>query len=127
MRVIFRSLLFVFFLQSGLAQGALTIEITQGVDNPTAIAVVLPDFPANKRSTVIGITGATGALGAVVGPDQGQGLRAGRGLGYRASQWYRCLGLAFSTVRSRPSGPRLNTGGLALHKGGGLGALQQRG
>ncbi len=37
----------------------------------TAIAVVLPDFPANKRSTVIGITGATGALGAVVGPALG--------------------------------------------------------
>ncbi|MFK8023158.1 MAG: MFS transporter [Ilumatobacter sp.] len=38
---------------------------------PTAIAVVLPDFPANKRSTVIGIAGATGALGAVVGPALG--------------------------------------------------------
>lgn len=34
----------------------------------TAIAVVLPDFPPNKRSSVIGITGATAALGAVVGP-----------------------------------------------------------
>ncbi len=38
---------------------------------PTAIAVVLPAFPPNKRSTVIGITGATGALGAVVGPALG--------------------------------------------------------
>lgn len=38
---------------------------------PTAIAVVLPDFPAAKRSTVIGIAGATGALGAVVGPALG--------------------------------------------------------
>ncbi|MFT4659349.1 MAG: EmrB/QacA subfamily drug resistance transporter [Ilumatobacter sp.] len=37
----------------------------------TAIAVVIPDFPPNKRSTVIGITGATGALGAVVGPALG--------------------------------------------------------
>jgi EmrB/QacA subfamily drug resistance transporter len=38
---------------------------------PTAIAVVLPEFAPNKRSTVIGIAGATGALGAVVGPALG--------------------------------------------------------
>jgi EmrB/QacA subfamily drug resistance transporter len=38
---------------------------------PTAIAVILPDFPPNKRSTVIGITGATGGLGAVAGPAVG--------------------------------------------------------
>ncbi len=50
-------------------------RVVQGVGGAiilgTAIAVVLPDFPANKRSTVIGITGATGALGAVVGPALG--------------------------------------------------------
>ena len=50
-------------------------RVVQGVGGaiimPTAIAVVLPDFPANKRSTIIGITGATGALGAVVGPALG--------------------------------------------------------
>ena len=40
MRLIFRSLLFVFFLQWGLAQGALTIEITQGVEGAVPIAVV---------------------------------------------------------------------------------------
>mgnify|MGYP000411599621 CR=1 FL=1 len=40
MRVIFRSLLFVFFLQSGLAQAALTIEITQGVEGAVPIAIV---------------------------------------------------------------------------------------
>ena len=37
----------------------------------TAIAVVLPGFPPHKRSTVIGITGATGSLGAVFGPAVG--------------------------------------------------------
>ncbi len=50
-------------------------RVIQGVGSaiiaPTAIAVVLPDFPPNKRSTIIGITGATGALGAVVGPALG--------------------------------------------------------
>ena len=50
-------------------------RVLQGVGGaiiaPTAIAVVLADFPPNKRSTVIGLTGATGALGAVVGPALG--------------------------------------------------------
>jgi EmrB/QacA subfamily drug resistance transporter len=50
-------------------------RVLQGVGGaiiaPTAIAVVLPEFPPNKRSTVIGLTGATGALGAVVGPALG--------------------------------------------------------
>ena len=40
MRAIFRSLLFVLLIQSGLAQGALTIEITQGVEGAVPIAVV---------------------------------------------------------------------------------------
>ena len=50
-------------------------RVVQGVGGAiilaTAIAVVLPDFPANRRSTVIGIIGATGSLGAVVGPALG--------------------------------------------------------
>lgn len=50
-------------------------RVVQGVGSaiiaPTAIAVVLPEFAPNKRSTIIGITGATGALGAVVGPALG--------------------------------------------------------
>jgi EmrB/QacA subfamily drug resistance transporter len=50
-------------------------RVVQGIGGaiiaPTAIAVVLPDFAPNKRSTVIGIAGATGALGAVVGPALG--------------------------------------------------------
>lgn len=63
---------------SALAPSAgflIAARVVQGVGGaiiaPTAIAVVLPDFPPNKRSTVIGITGATGALGAVVGPALG--------------------------------------------------------
>ncbi len=31
-------------------------------------AVMLPEFPQSRRSTAIGVAGATGALGAVVGP-----------------------------------------------------------
>lgn len=50
-------------------------RVVQGIGGaiiaPTAIAVVLPAFPPHKRSTVIGLTGATGALGAVVGPALG--------------------------------------------------------
>lgn len=50
-------------------------RVVQGVGGaiiaPTAIAVVLPAFPPGKRSTVIGLTGATGALGAVAGPAVG--------------------------------------------------------
>ena len=50
-------------------------RVVQGIGGaviaPTAIAVVLPAFPTNKRSTVIGIIGATGALGAVAGPALG--------------------------------------------------------
>ena len=38
---------------------------------PTALAVVLPEFPPTKRSTVIGLIGVTGGLGAVVGPALG--------------------------------------------------------
>jgi TolB protein len=40
MRVILRSLLFVVLFQSGLAQAALTIEITQGVEGAVPIAIV---------------------------------------------------------------------------------------
>ena len=55
-----------FLIASRVFQG-----IGGAIISPTAIAVVLPAFPPNKRSTVIGITGATGALGAVVGPALG--------------------------------------------------------
>lgn len=57
------------------ASALIAARVVQGIGGaiiaPTAIAVVLPAFPPNKRSTVIGLTGATGALGAVVGPALG--------------------------------------------------------
>ncbi len=63
---------------SGLAPNAtllIAARVVQGIGgaiiSPTAIAVVLPAFPAHKRSTVIGLTGATGSLGAVAGPALG--------------------------------------------------------
>ena len=39
-----------------------------------SFAVMLPEFPPTKRSTAIGIAGATGGLGAVVGPVVGSAL-----------------------------------------------------
>ncbi len=56
----------------GLLIAARVLQATGGaVLSPTAVAVVLPDFPPNKRSTAIGILGATGGLGAVFGPALG--------------------------------------------------------
>lgn len=40
----------------------------------SAFAVMLPEFPPARRSTAIGFAGATGALGAVVGPALGSVL-----------------------------------------------------
>ncbi len=55
-----------------LLVGARVLQAVGGaILSPTALAVVLADFPASKRSTVIGITGATGGLGAVAGPALG--------------------------------------------------------
>ena len=71
----------VFLFGSMLSGIAVNVElliasrVVQGIGgaivSATALAVVLPDFPPNKRSTVIGLTGATAALGAVVGPGLG--------------------------------------------------------
>ena len=41
------------------------------VTSAAGFAVMLPEFPASRRSTAIGIAGATGALGAVAGPAVG--------------------------------------------------------
>lgn len=38
------------------------------ITTAAGFAVMLPEFPPSRRSTAIGIAGATGALGAVVGP-----------------------------------------------------------
>lgn len=53
-------------------------RIVQGVGGAvvaaSSFAVMLPEFPAARRSTAIGFAGATGALGAVVGPALGSVL-----------------------------------------------------
>ena len=52
--------LLIFFRLIQAVGGAITTA--------AGFAVMLPEFPSAKRSTAIGIAGATGALGAVVGP-----------------------------------------------------------
>lgn len=53
-------------------------RIVQGVGGAlvaaSGFAVMLPEFPPARRSTAIGFAGATGALGAVVGPALGSFL-----------------------------------------------------
>ncbi len=68
-------------LLCGLATTApllIAARVVQGVGGATVLAtsfaVTLPEFPATRRSTAIGIAGATGALGAVVGPALGSAL-----------------------------------------------------
>ena len=68
-------------LLCGLAPSVATLiaaRVVQAVGgsivSASSIAVVLPEFPLHKRGTVIGIAGATGALGAVAGPALGSFL-----------------------------------------------------
>lgn len=57
---------------AGLLIAARLVQGVGGaVTSAAGFAVMLPDFPASKRSTAIGIAGATGALGAVAGPALG--------------------------------------------------------
>ena len=75
---------FVFLLGSllsGLAPsvgaliGARVLQAVGGaIVSASSLAVVLPEFPLSKRGSVIGIAGATGALGAVAGPALGSAL-----------------------------------------------------
>ncbi len=59
----------------GLLIGARLIQGVGGaVVAASSFAVMLPEFPPTRRSTAIGIAGATGALGAVVGPALGSVL-----------------------------------------------------
>ena len=50
-------------------------RVVQGIGgsilSPASLAMVLPDFPAERRSLVIGIWGASAALGAAIGPSAG--------------------------------------------------------
>ena len=53
----------------GLLIAARVVQAVGGsVTFAASFAVMLPEFPPTKRSTAIGIAGATGGLGAVVGP-----------------------------------------------------------
>ncbi len=68
-------------LASGLATGPgmlIAARLLQGVGGAitaaTSFAVMLPDFPPARRSTAIGLAGATGSLGAVAGPAIGSVL-----------------------------------------------------
>jgi EmrB/QacA subfamily drug resistance transporter len=54
---------------AGWLIGARVIQAVGGsITLAAGFAVMLPEFPQSRRSTAIGIAGATGALGAVVGP-----------------------------------------------------------
>lgn len=56
----------------------ITARVVQGAGGAVvfaaSFAVMLPEFPPSRRSTAIGFAGATGALGAVVGPALGSVL-----------------------------------------------------
>lgn len=75
---------FVFMVGSllcGIANSVgflIVARLVQGVGGAivfaSSFAVMLPEFPPARRSTAIGIAGATGALGAVVGPALGSVL-----------------------------------------------------
>ncbi len=75
---------FVFMVGSLLCGVATNVEfligarLVQGLGGAvvasSSFAVMLPEFPPARRSTAIGFAGATGALGAVVGPALGSVL-----------------------------------------------------
>ncbi len=59
----------------GLLIAARVVQAVGGsITFAASFAVMLPEFPPTKRSTAIGIAGATGGLGAVVGPVVGSAL-----------------------------------------------------
>lgn len=68
-------------LASGLAPSVGTLIAARvlqafggAIVSASSIAVVLPEFPFHRRGMVIGIAGATAALGGVVGPALGSAL-----------------------------------------------------
>jgi len=71
----FGSMLCALAPSAALLIGARVVQAVGGaVVAAAGFAVMLPEFPPNRRSTAIGIAGATGALGAVVGPVVGSVL-----------------------------------------------------
>jgi len=57
---------------AGFLIGARVVQAVGGaITTAAGFAVMLPEFPPARRSTAIGIAGATGGLGAVVGPALG--------------------------------------------------------
>jgi len=65
----FGSLLCAVAPSAGLLIAARVVQAIGGsITLAAGFAVMLPEFPPTRRSTAIGIAGATGALGAVVGP-----------------------------------------------------------
>lgn len=65
----FGSLLCALSPSAGLLIGARVVQAIGGsITLAAGFAVMLPEFPSTRRSTAIGVAGATGALGAVVGP-----------------------------------------------------------
>ncbi len=60
---------------AGFLIGARVVQAVGGsITLAAGFAVMLPEFPPNRRSTAIGVAGATGGLGAVVGPVVGSVL-----------------------------------------------------
>lgn len=71
----FGSLLCGLAPSAGWLIGARVVQAIGGsITMAAGFAVMLPEFPPTRRSTAIGVAGATGALGAVVGPVVGSVL-----------------------------------------------------
>ena len=92
-----------FMIATRLGQGVGTAMMTA-----TAIALVLPQFPADRRGLAIGIWGTIGSLGAAVGPTLGaaaielQGWR----LGFMLSLPIAALTLTLGRRMLAPDPPR---------------------
>ena len=66
------SALCAFAPTAGLLIAARVVQAVGGaITTAAGFAVMLPEFPPSRRSTAIGIAGATGSLGAVAGPAVG--------------------------------------------------------
>jgi EmrB/QacA subfamily drug resistance transporter len=69
------SALCAFAPTAGLLIAARIVQAVGGaITTAAGFAVMLPEFPPSRRSTAIGIAGATGSLGAVAGPAVGSVL-----------------------------------------------------